>query len=403
MPEHVSADNLSRRPLFLAACAAMFVFGIVLALLGTLFGLPETRARLQADLARQGDLFLLLYLGLAAATVVVGPLIDRIGNKLVLICAALLVTAALGGFVAARSYAAAVVSAVALGVGGSGLNTAANVLVSDLYGAQRGPRLNLLGIFYGGGALAIPLLVASVSAILTVGQLLLFAVALSAAAAAAYALLQFPPARESRGFAARELAQVARYPGVMLLAAVLFCESGNEASIGGWTSSYLGTMGASAHAATWVLAGYWAALMAGRLLASRLLETIRKEQLVLLSGIGSAAGCAVLLAARSLAGMAAGVALAGLSFAAVYPTTLAMAGDRYPRFSGTLFGLLFAVGITGGMLFPWAIGHLSPTFGMRAALLLPVGSAGMICALMAIFRGRNGGGQARPDLPGTGL
>src|SRR6266852_4268282 len=303
----------------------MFVFGIVLALLGTLFGLPETRARLQADLARQGDLFLLLYLGLAAATVVVGPLIDRIGNKLVLICAALLVTAALGGFVAASSYAAAVVSAVALGVGGSGLNTAANVLVSDLYGAQRGPRLNLLGIFYGGGALAIPLLVASVSVIFTVSQLLLFAVALSAAAAAAYALLQFPPARESRGFAARELAQVARYPG------------------------------------------------------------------------------AVLLAARSLAGMAAGVALAGLSFAAVYPTTLAMAGDRYPRFSGTLFGLLFAVGITGGMLFPWAIGHLSPVFGMRAALLLPVGSAGMICALMAIFRGRNRGGQARPNLPGTGL
>src|SRR5712691_7743145 len=223
----------------------MFVFGIVLALVSTLFGKTATRARLQADLARQGDLFLLLYLGLAAATVVVGPLSDRSGNKLVLICSALLVTAALGGVVAARSIAAAVVSAVALGVGGSGLNTAANVLVSDLYGVERGPRLNLLGIFYVVGALAIPLLGASVFAIFTVGQLLVCAVALSGAAAAAYALLQFPPAREARGFAARELAQVARYPGVMLLAAVLFCESGNEASIGGWTSSYLGTMGAS--------------------------------------------------------------------------------------------------------------------------------------------------------------
>src|SRR5713101_3378695 len=79
----------------------MFVFGIVLALLGTLFGLPETRARLQTDLARQGDLFLLLYLGLAAATLVVGPLIDRIGNKLVLICSALLVTACSSQFVPA--------------------------------------------------------------------------------------------------------------------------------------------------------------------------------------------------------------------------------------------------------------------------------------------------------------
>ncbi len=380
----------------------MFVFGIVLALLGTLFGLPEMRARLQANLARQGDLLLLLFLGLEVATVVVGPLIDRIGNKLVLLFSALVVTAGLGGFAAAESYTAAVVSAVVLGAGGGGLNTAANVLVSDLYGATRAPRLNLLGVFYGVGALAIPLLAASMSALFTVGQLLLLAASLSVAAAAAYALLQFPPAREARGFSAREVAQVARYPGVMLLAAVLFCESGNEASLGGWTSSYLGTMGASARAATWVLAGYWAALMAGRLLAARLLESIRKEQLVLLSGAGSVAGCALLLAARSLAGMAAGVALAGLSFAAVYPTTLAIAGDLHPRFSGTLFGLLFAVGLIGGMLFPWAIGHLSPTFGMRAALLLPVASAAMICALMVIFRWRDRRPTATPGARSRG-
>ena len=83
------------------------------------------------------------------------------------------------------------------------------------------------------------------------------------------------------------------------------------------------------------------------------------------------------------------MALAGLSFAAVYPTTLAIAGDRYPRFPGTLFGLLFAVGMTGGMLFPWAIGHLSQTFGLRAALLLPVASAAMICALVVVFRWRD--------------
>jgi len=367
----------------------MFVLGIVLALLGTLFGLPEMRARLQADLARQGDLFLLLFLGLLLATVVAGPLIDRIGNRLVLLFSALVVAAALAGFAAARSYAAAVASAAALGAGGGGLNLAANALVSDLYGAARGARLNLLGIFYGFGALVIPLLAAGMSAVFSVGQLLLCAAALSAAAAAAYALLQFPPAREARGFSARELAQVARYPGVMLLAAVLFCESGNEASLGGWASSYLGVMGAPARTATAVLAGYWAALMAGRLLAARLLENMRKEQLVLLSGIGSVAGGALLLAARSLSGMAAGAALAGLSFAGVFPTTLAIAGDRYPRFPGTVFGLLFAVGIAGGMLFPWAIGHLSQTFGMRAAMALPVVSAAVICALMIIFRWRD--------------
>jgi fucose permease len=205
---------------------------------------------------------------------------------------------------------------------------------------------------------------------------------------AVYALLRFPPASEAQGFSAGELAQVARYPGVLLLAFVLFFESGNESAIGGWTSSYVGSVGADARTATWVLAGYWAALMAGRLLAARLLRTIGKIQLVFSSGVGSVAGCAVLLLARSLEGMAVGVALLGLSFAAIYPTTLAIAGDRYQRFAGTLFGLLFSIGLTGGMIFPWAIGHLAERFGLRPTMWLPLGSATMICFL-AIIRARD--------------
>lgn len=367
----------------------MFVFGIVLALLGTLFGLPEMLARLRVNLAQQGNLFLLLYLGVFVASIVVGPLIDWIGNKLVLVVSALLVTVALGGFTWAQSFAAAAVSAVILGLGGGGLNTSANVLVSEIYGDERGPMLNVLGMFYGIGALAIPLLAASVSAIFSIRQLLIFAAALAALAAAAYSVLRFPPAREGQGFSAGELAQVARYPGVPLLASVLFFESGNEAAIGGWTSAYIDSVGATAHTATWVLAGYWAALMVGRLLAARLLRHIGKLPLVLWSAVGAAVGCAVLLITQSVAGMAAGVALAGLSFAAIYPTTLAIAGDRYSHFAGTVFGLLFAVGVVGGMIFPWAIGHLGQSFGLRLSMLMPLVSATIICALVAVIRARH--------------
>ena len=39
--------------------------------------------------------------------------------------------------------------------------------------------------------------------------------------------------------------KAAKYPGVLLFAALLFCQSGNESSIGGWTSTYAGTIGAS--------------------------------------------------------------------------------------------------------------------------------------------------------------
>src|SRR5213592_2549786 len=145
----------SRRPLFWAACAAMFVFGITLAILGALFGLPQMRERIHADLAQQGDIFLMLYFGVFVSTIIVGPIIDSFGNKIVLIVSAALVVAGLLGFSVALSFYPALGSAFVLGFGGGGLNTASNALVADLYPDNRGTMLNLLGVFYGCGAVLI--------------------------------------------------------------------------------------------------------------------------------------------------------------------------------------------------------------------------------------------------------
>ena len=62
--------------LFGGAATGIFVFGIVMAVLGTLFGLPEMRARLQIDMAQQGNVFLLLFMGILVSTLVAGPAID---------------------------------------------------------------------------------------------------------------------------------------------------------------------------------------------------------------------------------------------------------------------------------------------------------------------------------------
>ena len=370
-----------RAALFVAACAGIFMFGIVLALLGTLFGLPEMRARLGVDLAQQGDLLLLLFAGIFGATVVVGPLLDRFGSQPVLAVSSLLVAAALVGFWLARWFAAAALSSVLLGLGGGGLNTSANVLVSDLYGDQRGPMLNVLGIFFGIGALFIPLVAASLSALFTIGQLLVFSACLAGLSMAAYGVLRFPRPRAAQSFSWRGALEVVRAPGILLFGLLLFCQSGNEASLGGWVSTYIGSTGSQPRLATWILAGYWVALMLGRTLAARLLRRMEKAQLVLLSGLGSVAGSALLVAAPSVGVMAVAAALIGLSFAAIYPTTLAMVGDRYPRFAGTVFGVLFSIALIGGGGFPWVIGQVSQLVGVRYAMLLPLASAATICVL----------------------
>jgi MFS transporter, FHS family, glucose/mannose:H+ symporter len=172
-----------------------------------------------------------------------------------------------------------------------------------------------------------------------------------------------------------------RYPGVLVLGFVLFCQSGDEASIGGWTSTYVGEAGFPARTATFILAGYWASLMAGRLLGARILKSVGKEHLVLASGAGALVGAAVLLTNRSAVMLIFGVLIIGLSYAGVFPTVLAIAGDTYTKLAGTVFGLLFAIALIGGMLFPWLVGQISENFGIRFGMIVPLVGAAAICVV----------------------
>ncbi|HTZ48443.1 MAG TPA: MFS transporter [Verrucomicrobiae bacterium] len=374
-------DTIRRSVLFSGAATGIFVFGIVMAVLGTLFGLPEMRARLQINLAQQGNMILLLYLGILVATLVAGPVIDAMGNKVILVIASALVAAGMAGFALAHSYTEATIPALLLGLGGGGLNTSTNVLVSDLYGESRGPMLNILGIFYGIGALCIPLLAGAIEGHFAIAPQLFFCSALAAACALLFLLMRFPQASAAQSFSWREALKVVRYPGVLILAFLLFCQSGNEASIGGWTSTYVGEAGLGAKAATFILAGYWAMLMLGRVLVARLLHSVGKIQMVLVSGVGALLGAAILLTTRNEAMLVAGVLLIGLSYAGIFPTTLAIAGDASQKFAGTLFGLLIAIALFGGMSFPWAVGHISQVSGVRYGMIVPLLGAAGICAL----------------------
>ena len=372
---------MPRGVLFGGAAAGIFVFGIVMAILGTLFGLPEMRERLGIGLGQQGSVFLLLYAGIFAATLLAGPGIDAIGSKFILVLSSLLVVGAMLGFFYAHSFAATAGPAVLLGMGGGGLNISTNALVSDLYVEKRGAMLNVLGIFYGIGALCIPLLAAVIAGHFTIGQLLLFCAGLAALCAVAFLLIRFPAASEAQSFSWPDAWRVVKYPGVLLLGMLLFCQSGNEASIAGWTSTYVGEAGLGARVATMVLAVYWASLMLGRLMAAQLLLFVRKTQLVMASAVGAVLGAGILIATRSVLMLTMGAIVLGLSYASVFPTALGIAGDAYQKMAGTVFGLLFAIALLGGMTFPWVMGQIAVATNVRAGMVVPLFGAMGICGM----------------------
>jgi MFS transporter, FHS family, glucose/mannose:H+ symporter len=386
----VLPDRAVRGRLFAAAAASMFVFGMLIAMLGTLFGLPAMRERLGIDLAQQGDLFSVLFIGLFAATAVVGPTLDRFGSKPVLVSASAMVTAALLAFALARGFGAAALAALLLGIGGGWLNTATNALVSDVYHDDRGRMLNLLGTFFGIGALFVPFVVAVGFGVLSIAGTMLLCAAVAGASTVACAALPFPPAHEGGAFSFAGMMGVAKDRGVLLLALLLLFEAGNEAALSGWTSTYVGSVGWSPRVATLILLGYWVMAIAGRALSARAQALVGKERLVVACGALSIGGCVILLAAAGwLPGLVVGALLTALGLSAIFPTVLATAGDRYQRFAGTVFGFLFTVGNLGSIAFPWALGHISQVFGVRLGMLVPLAGTILVtaCALQ-VARGR---------------
>src|SRR3972149_2470659 len=65
------------------ACAGLFTFGIMTSFLGTT--IQEWTVRLNFDLMRGGALFSFLYIPQIPMVFLAGPLIDRFGNKPVLV------------------------------------------------------------------------------------------------------------------------------------------------------------------------------------------------------------------------------------------------------------------------------------------------------------------------------
>jgi fucose permease len=301
-----------------SAFSGMFGFGIVMALLGAI--LPMISARLHFDLAQAGDLFLIMNATMLVGTFVLGPLLDRFGFKLTFVVAPLFVAGAMFQIANADSFAGLRVAIVLLGIGGGALNQATNTLIADLHEDERrkSAALNLLGVFFGFGALSIPFTIGALLGVLGLASILYCAAALVLVTTLLSLVLRFPDPRQGTGVPLAEILRLATQPLIIVLAFLLFFESGNEWALGGFITTHLTrNLGAAMATASWMLALYWAAMMAGRVVLSWLLLHVSGHALILASAAGVAASLGLLVAAPSLAVAGIAIALLGFSLAAI--------------------------------------------------------------------------------------
>ena len=371
-----------------AAYSGMFFFGVVMAVLGAV--LPVLTGRVHLELGQAGNLFLAMNFAMLISGLVAGPFMDRFGKKPVLVSGPVFVAMALALMALASDYATLMASVSLLGFGGGELNSGTNTLVADLHSDARAKSsaLNLLGVFFGFGALFLPFVIGSLVKTLGLAPILYITVGLSLLPAILFAALAFPPSKHQQGLAISEVARLARNRLVLVLGFLLFFESGNEFIVGGYTSSYLTReLHSTVSAASYLLAIYWGAIMVGRTIASRLVLRWKPATMILGSAVGASAGMAILLAAHSQSVAGAGIAIVGLGFASIYPVTLGFAGSRFEAYSGSVFGILFAIALVGGMTLPWAVGQIAQAHGLRTALAIVTGDCVMIFLLQMVISG----------------
>ena len=120
---------------------------------------------------------------------------------------------------------------------------------------------------------------------------------------------------------------------------------------------------------------FWLALTLGRALGAMFLLYV-PERRVLRAGYASAsAGMTLMLLSSSLPGAVAGALITGLSFATLYPITVARLSHRFGVAARSIGAVMFSLASLGPAVIPWLVGITSQASGsLRAGLLLPLGA-----------------------------
>src|SRR5512144_989826 len=104
------------RTLTSLAHGGIFIFGIVMALVGAI--VPALQGRVSITLAEIGTLFLVMNFGMLMASGVVGLVVDRLGLKAPLALGAALVGGGLLVIAAAQAYGSMLAAVICVGFGG---------------------------------------------------------------------------------------------------------------------------------------------------------------------------------------------------------------------------------------------------------------------------------------------
>ena len=374
-----------------ALLAALFVGFVLSGIATTIVGpmLPVFIRRWGLDDGQAGLFPSIQFLAALAGTAVSGAWMAWRGYR-----PSLVAGYALMGFglatLNASTHVNALAAAAALGLGYGLITPGTNLYVAEAGGTRSASLLNLLNFTWGAGAMACSPLIAMALRNNRLPGLLIGYAVFGGLLALALLFARFGAEKHEKALdtTAAPPLRVAR--GVTIaLAALFFMYVGMETSIGVWSAEYSRRI---AHGITnmTTLAPmfFYTGLTAGRGLAPLVLLSLSEGPLVLRALSLTAIGTTALIFSTTLKVAIAGVFLAGLGCASIYPIYIAWLSKWYGARAKRIGGFLFALASLGGAAGPWLVGIFSQYSGsLRVGFLVPLLSALlMICIVVSLRR-----------------
>jgi fucose permease len=373
--------------LTLSAVLAIFVYGVIAALLGTI--LPDISRRFSLTPKQNGTIAMAQAIGLMIGSFCVGPLMDVQGIKAGLLTGLTLVLIALVGLRLANGFGMVMALLLIMGIGGGAIVNGANGLPPfiKLESISTAGIFNLLNLFFGLGGLITPLLAAKLFKNNT-SRLLVFAASIGAITLAVNGLTQMPAPSGQVAFQASAVGALLGQPALLVLALVLFLYISCEVGVWNWLVRHLVAQGVEQGKALTILSlGFALGLLLGRVAVSPILTGVKPETVVLASAILMAITTYVMLQTRSATVAQGLVFLAGIAMAPVFPTVLAIVSARFPLMAATATGIALTAGWFGLVVSSPVIGGIAgndPKKLKKALLLIPISAALMAVLTLAV-------------------
>lgn len=363
--------------LALAAVLSIFVYGIIAAMLGTIM---PAFSLLSAE--QKGTVALAQALGLAVSSMTGGPLIDLRGKKAALVLGLSLITASMLLLTRVETFAPVAALFFVLGFGGGMIVTAGNALANDIDPSRRASVLNIINLFFGLGGMLTPLIAADLLNDDRV-NILYFAAGLAAVTLLIEIITKMPKPVGEVSFKPGEARLVLARPQLYLLALMLFFYVACEVGVWNWLKQYLLTQGVDAKTAGNILSlGFALGLLIGRAVVSPILLRVSSINVIMFSAVAMAVSTfATLHTGNGATGAGIAVFCAGLAMAPVFPTTLALTADAFPKMTATAMGIVITCGWIGLAVSSPIIGYVAGADNSHlgsALLIIPAFSIAMI-------------------------